>query len=423
MSAPTADRTFHPDTISPLSFWAGAAADREATFARLRAEAPVSWHPPVEGALIPPEQPGIWAVARHADIAYVSKHPELFTSGQGVMVEEVPEEMLEAAMSFLAMDGKRHSLLRRLVSAAFTPRRVAAITEQIENQARTIVDDLLTTDSGDFVAQVSKRLPMWTIYEMMGLPAEHREEAAHHADGMVSWNDPDVAAGREPGEVLNESLVALLGLALDLAEERRADPRDDLMTNLVEAEVDGEHLTDEEIAAFFVLLSVAGNDTTRNTISLVARALQDNPDQRALLADDFEGNAATALEEFVRYATPVMTFRRTAVVDTELGGQQIKAGEWLLLLYPSGNRDDEVFDDPDTFDLTRSPNPQLGFGGGGPHYCMGAFLAKTQLRELFGQLLSRAPGLTLGDPEYLVGNFVHAVRSLPYTLEPHTTEK
>lgn len=416
MSAPSVDRTFHPDSISPLFFWAASADDREAIFARLRADAPVSWHAPVEGGLMVPEQPGVWAVSRHADITHVSKHPELFTSAQGVMFEEVPEDMLEASMSFLAMDGKRHTSLRRLVSAAFTPRRVAAIAEQIHRQAVAIVDDLLEQPEGDFVSAVSMRLPMWTIYEMMGLPPEHRETGAHHADGLVSWNDPDVAAGREPGEILAESLVTLLGLALDLADARRSHPEDDLMTALVQAEVDGEQLTDDEIAAFFVLLSVAGNDTTRNTISLTAKALQDNPDQRRLLVDDLDGVMPTAVEEFVRYATPVMTFRRTALVDTELGGQQIRAGEWVLLLYPSGNRDETVFDDPHRFDLLRSPNPHLGFGGGGPHYCMGAFLAKTQLRELFGQLITRAPGLTLGDPEPLVGNFVHAVRAMPYSL-------
>ncbi|MGZ8178514.1 cytochrome P450 [Williamsia sp. SKLECPSW1] len=407
---------FHPDSISALSFWSGSAADRQATFARLRADAPVSWHPPVEGGLMVPEQPGVWAVARHSDIAHVSKHPDLFTSGRGVMIEEVPAEILEASMSFLAMDGKRHTSLRRLVSTAFTPRRIAAIADQIHHQAIAIVDDLLAHPEGDFVAAVSRRLPMWTIYEMMGLPPEQREAGAHHADGLVSWNDPDVAAGREPGAVLAESLVALLGLATALADARRSHPQDDLMTALVEADVEGARLTDDEIAAFFVLLSVAGNDTTRNTVSLVAKALQDNPDERRLLVDDLDRVMPTAVEEFVRWATPVMTFRRTAVVDTELAGQQIRAGEWVLLLYPSGNRDDTVFDDPHRLDLTRSPNPHLGFGGGGPHYCMGAFLARTQLRELFGQLLTRAPGLTLGEPEPLVGNFVHAVRSMPYTL-------
>jgi cytochrome P450 len=258
---------------------------------------------------------------------------------------------------------------------------------------------------------------MWTIYEMVGLEDEEaRHRAAHFADGMVSWADEDVAAGREPGEVLNDALVGLLMMGMELAEERRRNPKADLMTNLVNAEVDGQKLTDEEIGSFFVLLSVAGNDTTRNSISLSVRALQEFPDQRALLLEDFEGRIGPAIEEFVRWASPVMTFRRTATQDTVLGGQEIKAGEWVAMVYSSGNRDEAVFADPDVFDITRSPNPHVGFGGGGPHFCMGNFVAKMQLRELFDQLLHRAPGLQVGEPEYLAGNFVHAVKSMPFTV-------
>ena len=193
-------RTYDPVSISPLSFWADTAADREKSFKILRDERPISWHRPIDGALMAPEIDGVWAVTRHEDISYVSKNPELFCSGQGVMIEAVPEDILDAAQSFLAMDGTKHSTLRRLVSSVFTPRQVAKIQDQIEAQAIQIVDELLLTKEGDFVEQVSKRLPMWTIYEMMGLPSESREEAAHNADGMVSWADEDVAAGRERGK-------------------------------------------------------------------------------------------------------------------------------------------------------------------------------------------------------------------------------
>lgn len=412
-----ASRAYDPLSVSPLSFWAATAEERDETFKILRRERPVSWHPPLEGSLMPPENDGIWVVTSHELISYASKHPELFCSGQGFQFEEVPEDILEAAGSFLGMDGTRHSTLRRLVSTAFTRRQVAKINEQIRNQATAIVDDLLTHPEGDFVEAVSRRLPMWTIYEMLGLEgADRREEAAHHADGMVSWADEDVAAGREPGEVLNSSLVALLQLGFEFAEERRRDPRQDVMTSLVQAEVDGRRLTDEEIAAFFVLLSVAGNDTTRNTISLTAKAFQDFPAQRELLLEDFDGRIGTAVEEFVRFSSPVMTFRRTATRDTELGGTAIRAGEWVALIYSSGNRDETVFDRPGEFDITRSPNPHVGFGGGGPHFCMGNFVAKMQLREIFDQLLHRAPTLRLGEPSYLTGNFVRAVKSMPYTL-------
>ncbi len=356
-------------------------------------------------------------VTTHELITQVSKHPELFCSSQGFQFEEVPPDVNEAAGSFLGMDAPRHPVLRKLVSSAFTPRQITKINDQIKQQAVTIVDQLLARPEGDFVEQVSKKLPMWTIYEMLGLEdLDKREEAAHHADGMVSWADEEVAAGREPGEVLNESLVALLEMGFEFAEQRRNDPRADLMTNLVQAEVDGQKLTDEEIASFFVLLSVAGNDTTRNSISLTMRALQQFPDQRELLLADFEGRIGSAIEEFVRWASPVMTFRRTATQDTVLGDQEIKAGEWVAMIYSSGNRDEKVFTDPDRFDILRNPNPHVGFGGGGPHFCLGNFVAKMQLREIFDELLHRAPSLRLGEPEYLTGNFVRAVKSMPYTL-------
>ena len=410
-------RAYDPIDISALDFWAQTAAEREESFKILRRERPVSWHRPLEGALMPPENDGVWVVTTHELIGYVSKHPELFCSGQGFQFEEVPEDILDAAGSFLGMDDPRHAKLRKLVSVAFTPKQVAKIREQIKNQARLIVDGLLAKPEGDFVEAVSKRLPMWTVYEMMGLESQSdREEAAHHADGMVSWADEDVAAGREPGEVLNESLVSLLQMGFEFAESRRAHPKQDLMTNLVQAEVDGERLTDEEIASFFVLLSVAGNDTTRNSISLTMKALQDFPDQRDLLLEDFDGRIGTAIEEFVRFASPVMTFRRTATQDTELGGQHIRAGDWVALIYSSGNRDEQVFTDPDRFDITRDHNPHVGFGGGGPHFCLGNFVARMQLREIFDQLLHRAPTLRLGEPTFLTGNFVHAVKSMPYTL-------
>jgi cytochrome P450 len=408
---------FDPVSISPLSFWDMTAEEREPSFKILRDERPISWHPPIEGTVVPADIDGVWAVTRNEDICFVSKNPDLFCSGHGVLIEAIPDDVIEAAMSFLAMDAPQHGATRRLISSVFTPRQVAMISDQIQNQATTIVDDLLATKQGDFVQQATKRLPMWTIFEMVGLPEELRDEALHHADGMLSWADADVAAGREPGEVMNDSLVGLLVLGLDLAAQRRAQPTSDLTSKLVEAEVDGRKLTDDEIAAFFVLLAVAGTDTTRNTMAVTAMALQEFPDQRALLAEDFDGHIKTAIDEFVRWATPVMTFRRTATRDTELRGQQIREGDWVLLMYSSGNRDERAITDPHTFDIRRSPNPHIGFGGGGPHFCMGAFLAKMQLEAFFGELIRRVPNLRLGKPDYLTSNFFRAVKSLPYTLD------
>ena len=408
-------RAYDPLSVSPLAFWAQTAEEREETFRVLRAERPVSWHPPLEGALVPPENDGVWVVTRHEHITEVSKNPEIYCSGQGFQFEEIPEDVNEAAGSFLGMDAPRHGQLRRIVSSAFTPRQVARIQDQIRHQARIIVDDLLAAGEGDFVSLVSKRMPMWTIYEMLGLDPDRREEAAGYGHGLVSWADEEVAAGREPGQVLSDSLVGLLSVGFDLIEERRRRPKADLMTAIINAEVDGVRLTDDEMAAFFVLLAVAGNGTTGNTITFTARALQDNPDQRALLLADFGGRIGPAVEEFVRFASPVMTFRRTATRDTVLGGQEIRAGEWVAMIYSSGNRDERVFADPWRFDITRNPNPHLGFGGRGPHFCLGNFVAKMQFREIFDQLLHRVPKLQVGEPNYLVGNFVRAVKSMPCT--------
>lgn len=413
MTLAPAAREYHPTCVTDLDFWARSFEEREAVFKTLRDETPVSWHPPMQGGIMSSEQEGLWVVTRHEDIATISKDPARFCSGEGVQCEDVPLDLLEASHSFLAMDAPRHGQLRRLVSAAFTPKQVRLVHEQVAQQAEQIVDDLIDAGEGDFVELVSKRLPMWTVYEMLGLEREQREEAAHLADAMVAFNDEDVAAGREPGEMLNESLVGLLSMGLEFADHRRRNPADDLMTNLVQAEVDGERLSDDDIAAFFVLLSVAGNDTTRNTITLTARALQDFPEQRARLVEDFDGRITTATEEFLRWASPVMTFRRTATQDTELGGQRITAGEWVAMMYTSGNRDERVFENPGAFDLSRKPNPHVGFGGGGPHFCMGHFVAKIQLREMFDQLLRRVPDLQLGEPEHLVGNFVRGVKAMP----------
>ncbi|KAA1416953.1 cytochrome P450 [Nocardioides humilatus] len=413
--APT-KRPYDPLDVAAYSFWDQPAEGRDAVWRELRRERPISWHRPIEGGMMAPENDGVWVVTTQELIKEVSLNPAIFCSGEGTMFEEVPPDVNEAAASFLGMDAPRHGQLRRLVSSAFTPRRVEQIHAQVKVQAREIVDHLIEVGEGDFVDLVSKRLPMWTINELLGFDAQQRQEAASWANELVSWADEDVAAGREPGEVLNDALIALLRLGYDFAEKRRRAPANDLMTGLVQAEVDGQKLTDDEIASFFVLLSVAGNDTTRHTISLTARALQQFPEQRALLLEDYAGRIDVAMDEFVRWATPVMTFRRTATRDTVLGGQEIKEGEWVAMVFSSGNRDERVYADPDVFDITRNPNPHVGFGAGGPHFCMGQFLAKMQIREIFDQLLHRVPTMELGEPTYLTGNFVRAVRSMPVVI-------
>jgi cytochrome P450 len=414
-------REHDPRDISSLAFWARHPDERDEVFAELRREAPVSWHRPAETELMPnPDDPGFWAVTRHADIAAVSRNAEVFASGLavgGVMLEDVPPDILEAAHSILAMDAPRHAKLRKVISSVFTPRRVAIIDEQIRNQARLIIDDIADIAEFDFAERVAARLPMWTISEMIGIAGPDRERVAEAANSMVAWNDPEYIGDGDPISVLMNGLMTLHTAAFELIEARRSEPADDLMTALVQAEVEGARLTDEEIAAFFVLLCVAGNDTTRQTSSHAMKALHDFPEQRAALRADFDGRIGDAVEEFVRWATPVLTFRRTALVDTEVGGQPVAAGEKVVMFYRSGNQDESVFTDPLTFDIARSPNKHVSFGGGGPHFCLGSNLARSQLRALFDEILRRIPDFTVGEPEYLAGNFINGIKRLPVTVK------
>ncbi|MGQ0465110.1 MAG: cytochrome P450 [Sporichthyaceae bacterium] len=411
------EREFDPISLSPLSFWEQTPRERDESLAILRRERPVSWHPPAEGSMTALEDSHpFWAIVRNEDIRTVSSNSEVFISGNGITLEDVPTELLETVSSFLAMDHPRQTQLRRLCASAFTPKRIRTIDAQIADQARRIVDDLVGVPEGDWVAQVSRRLPMLTIFEMMGVDEEFYEETTRGIDGMTSWADEEVRGELLPEELMMESLLSLLRVAVTIAAARREEPRDDLMTNLVQAEIDGTRLTDDEIAGYFCLLAVAGNDTTRNTISHTAKAFTDFPEQRKVLMADFDAHIGTAAEEMVRWATPVMTFRRTAVRDFELGGQIIREGEWVGMFYQSGNRDEACFEDPWQFDVLRDPNPHVGFGGGGMHYCLGTFLARTQLRCIWKEVLTRCPDFEVGEPDYLVGNFMSAVKRLPYRL-------
>ncbi|QTI68978.1 cytochrome P450 [Gordonia polyisoprenivorans] len=412
MTTSPQSRPYDPLNISSLEFWSSSPRERDVLLSELRRERPVSWQPPAEGGMAAPENDGYWAVTSHEFIKYVSRTPELFCSGEGIQMEEIPSDILEAVSGFLAMDGQRHKSLRKLVSNAFTPKQVKRLEAGIRDRAATIVERLLEIGEGDFVQNVSKLMPMNTFYDVAGLPAQYREEAAKNADEMAAWNDPDIAEGRQPGEVLMDGAIGNLAIGLEFAEMTRAQPRDDVWTNLVSAEVDGRHLTDEELATMFVLLSFAGNDTTRTSISLGTKAFLDHPDQIAYLLEDFDGRINHAIEEVLRWVTPIMTFRRTATEDTVLGGQQIRKGDWVVMFYASGNRDETVFEDPWKFDVSRTPRGHVAFGGGGPHFCIGSFLAQAMLRHMFDQILHRIPDLSLGEPELLVGNFAGAVKKM-----------
>jgi cytochrome P450 len=400
--------------LGSLDFWAKPAEERDRYFGWLRREAPISRHEPPEDILGLPDQGRMsyWAIVRYEDVRRISREPQTFCSGQGTQFADAPPEFLEASMSFLAMDAPRHTKLRGLVSAAFTPRQVARIEEGIRVNARRIVDEAAPSGGGDFVELVAKRLPLITISDMIGVPEADRERVVAAADLLVTASDPDAFGDRPPVEVLGEALWTLTSFATELAAHRERNPGDDLMTALVQAEVDGDRLTHPEIAAFFVLLSVAGNDTTRHTTSHAMRALTVHPDQRALLLEDLDGRMPTAVEEFVRWASPVLSFRRTTTHEVELHGERLPEGEKVVLFYHSANRDEDVFADPWRFDVTRDPNRHVGFGGGGPHYCLGASLARTQLRSIFGELLRVTPDIQAEQPELLRSAFIHGVKRM-----------
>jgi len=400
--------------LGSLDFWGKPAEERDRYFGWLRREAPISRHQPPEDILGLPDQGRMsyWAIVRYEDVRRISREPQTFCSGQGTQFADAPPEFLEASMSFLAMDAPRHTKLRGLVSAAFTPRQVARIEEGIRVNARRIVDEAAPSGGGDFVELVAKRLPLITISDMIGVPEDDRERVVAAADLLVTASDPEAFGERPPVEVLGEALWTLTSFATELAAHRERNPGDDLMSALVQAEVDGDRLTHAEIAAFFVLLSVAGNDTTRHTTSHAMRALTVHPDQRALLLEDLDRCMPTAVEEFVRWASPVLSFRRTTTREVELHGEHLPKGEKVVLFYHSANRDERAFEDPWRFDVTRDPNRHVGFGGGGPHYCLGASLARTQLRSIFAELLRVMPDIQAEQPELLRSAFIHGVKRM-----------
>ncbi|WP_245906618.1 cytochrome P450 [Mycolicibacterium palauense] len=409
--------------VGNLDFWLAPPRQREEEFfAPLRRTQPVSWQPPAEGTnpVINSDEDGFWAVTGHDEIVAISKDPATFCNGQGTNYDDFPPEAYEAAGSILVLDAPRHVKVRGLVSLAFTPRRLEKIRNQIAAQAASIVTDLSRLDSGecDFVEHVASRLPLWTISEMVGVPTHRRDDMIGAALKVNGLHDPDINQGREPAEVFAEGLTALHGLSQEIAEQRRSHPEDDLMTSLVNAEIDGEKLTQMEISSFFVLLCVAGNDTTRNSTSVAMHALSAHSRQWDLLVDDLDALLPTAIEEFLRWASPVITMRRTATRDTEFSGMKILEGDKVILFYPAANFDDRIFENPYTFDIRRKPNHHLAFGGGGPHYCMGAQLARMQLRSIFTELLTRVPDLQVGEPEFELNTIISSVKRMPCSFTP-----
>src|SRR6476659_8353955 len=413
---PTTDLAVDDIHLGDIEQWMR--PDREGIFAKLRAEAPVSFHeepePPPEVDF--PKGPGFWAVTRFDDVMQVSRDPETFHSAPSINIGDIPPEIAEWLGSLINMDAPKHTKLRLIVNRGFTPRQVAKIEENVRDQAREIVDNVVNLGGEcDFVSEIAAALPLQIICDMLGIPRTETKRIFELTNTILGVGDPEYASSLEE---LMAAGMELFQFGLDLAQDRLDNPRDDITTTLMQAEIEDENgrhkLTTSELGSFFLLLVAAGNETTRNAISHGMLALTQHPDQRRRWLDDFETVSPTAVEEIVRWATPVIHFRRTATRDTVVGGQEIKAGEKVVMFYNSANRDERAFPDPYKFDVLRAPNEHAGFGAGGPHFCLGANLARREIKLMFEELFRRLPDIEItGEPDYLQRAFIHGIKRMP----------
>ncbi|MEU7859804.1 cytochrome P450 [Nonomuraea sp. NPDC049141] len=409
--------------ISQLVFWGLPQAERMAAFRRLRQlDQPVFLTeqavPFIKGG------PGYYALVRHADVSEASRNAAVFSSEPcSNSVPDMPRWLAVYFGSMINMDDPRHARLRRIVSRAFTPRILSKMEEDLATAAAEIVDQAIKEGPGDFVAQIAARLPVRVICDMMGIPATFHDMVLRRTNVILGNADPEytgidpefsrVNVARGLAKLLHAGF-SLNRLAARLGDERRKHPTGDLVSLLVNGE---ERLTSQELGSFFILLVVAGSETTRNAIAYGLKLFTDHPDQRELLLADFDGRVTKACDEIVRYSTPVIQFRRTLTQDHEMNGTHYKKGDKVLLFYNSANRDETVFQNPDAFDITRDPNPHVGFGGPGPHYCLGAHLARREMTVMFRELFTRLPGIRAeGEPDFLLSNFINGIKHLKYTF-------
>jgi cytochrome P450 len=412
--------------LTDLDFWSRPVEEIEGAFELLRAEHPLAhFDDPdlrADSALAPPPGAGYRAVVRHADVTAVSRRPEVYRSGPGaVSMVDMPPEMVEYFSSMISTDDPRHARLRRIVSGAFTPRRVRSIEDRVHEVATAIVDGAAEHGPCDFVTEVAAALPLQVICDMMGIPETQHDAVLRCSNVILSMGDPDlVPEGTDPIVAFLEAGQELTELMTDLGRFRTEQPTDDVTSALINANPDGEALTQAELASFFILLVVAGNETTRNAIAHGLVLLTEHPAQRARWLEDLEARTPRAVEEIVRYASPVIWMRRTVAPDAgpqRLGDVELAPGEKVLLFYNSANRDERVFADPHRFDIERDPNPHVGFGAAGPHFCLGAHLARREIGVIFTELLTRLPDIrAAGPPERLRSNFINGIKHLPCTF-------
>ena len=388
--------------ISPETF--AATGHPWEQYAWLRKNAPVYWHDEPNG-------PGFWAITKYEDVRTISRMPKVFSSYETSVMLPDPDPMglYAQRLMMLNMDPPQHDRFKLLVSRGFTPKNAPLLRPKIEELARDIVDAVLAKGECDFVTEIAGRLPSGLIAELMGMPRVDGERL-YDLTEIMHTNDDAIA----PPEMKMNSVGEMLGYAQSVADLKRQSPGDDLATILVNAEVDGDHLTDEEFQWFFLLLVNAGGDTTRNLLAAGLQLLFDHPDQRTKLIGDLDGLLGSAIEEMLRYCSPVTHFKRTAMQDTVVGGQSIKTGERVVMFYGSANRDEDIFENADAFDVSRHPNPHVAFGAGGPHLCLGMHVARVELAVMFRELLTRMPHIEAGGPiERMHSSFIAGVHRMP----------
>jgi methyl-branched lipid omega-hydroxylase len=408
--------------LSDMEFWRRPWAERESAFATLRRERPISHHdePVIEGTTIEfPKGDGFYALTKYRDVQTASRHPEVFLSGPGAVSEmDLPSEMVEYFSGMISTDDPKHARLRRIVSNAFNPRNVRAVEDSIERKADEIIERSRTNGTGDFIDDIAAPFPLEIICDMMGVPPSEYATVLHHSNIILSNGDPDIIPeGQDPVLALLESGAALTSIMEDLGKYRIDNPIDDITSALVNAEIETEKLTQQELASFFVLLVTAGSETTRTAIAHGLVALTEHPDQKARLLSDYDGLAKTATDEIVRWASPVIWMRRTLAENYTLSNFELAKGDKVLLFYSSANRDEDIFENPNVFDVGRTPNDHYGFGAPGPHFCLGAHLARREITVLFRELLRRRPDIhSTGTPSQLASRFINGIKHLPYSF-------
>jgi cholest-4-en-3-one 26-monooxygenase len=378
-------------------------------FLAMRLTAPVHWVEQTEEARAGFDDTGYWALSKHADVAAVSKNNKDFSTHEnGAIIRFAPDmtrDQVEAQRVMLInIDPPDHTKVRQIISRGFTPRAINALHDRLAERSESIIKEAVGRGSGNFVEDIAAELPLQAIADLLGVPQEDRRKLFDWSNQMLGYDDPEYDVDPEAAS------IEILTYAMAMAADRKENPRDDIVTKLVHADVDGHALTDDEFGYFVILLTVAGNETTRNAITHGMNAFFENPEQWELFK---EQRPESAVDEVIRWATPVTVFQRTALNDVEVGGQLVSAGQRVGLFYASANHDSDVFTDPDRFDVLRDPNPHLSFGGHGAHYCIGANLARLEVRLILNALADHAPDISkAGEPSRLRSGWINGIKDL-----------